>query len=291
MWSSILLSLLSATVAELTAPAGARPSEQVGAAYELRRSRDMTEHGEGPDAGSASSHDDDTLLERVAAVRADGVELVYDLPSASSADERTRSWQFPARVFRPVSGPVHLLNRAEIEARIGPWLEAVHLTRAMCGRTIFTWNAFRIECDPNAVIGIVASFDPQPAELREGAMIGDPEAVGTTQLRRTASGIFTVTLPIDADVLRRHAVDNELVLAEIMNRPMTREAAVAAHVRDTYSGTITLTYEANDQGRVTRRTRRAQLREQIQDEDVTNREVVHVVERRPLRSPPPSPAP
>jgi hypothetical protein len=57
-----------------------------------------------------------------AAVRADGLEVIYELPSASSAEERAESWQFPARVLEPYQGPFQLLNRTELEKRVIPFL-------------------------------------------------------------------------------------------------------------------------------------------------------------------------
>lgn len=67
---------------------------------------------------SSSSHDLWEYVERIVAVRTDGVEIVYDLPSSATEQERAAEWMFPARVFRAFDGSLKLLNREEMEARV-----------------------------------------------------------------------------------------------------------------------------------------------------------------------------
>ena len=64
-----------------------------------------------------------TLVERVIALRDSGVELEFDLPEGTSAEDRTRNWQFPARVLKSSDQPLQLLNGAELEARVQDWLK------------------------------------------------------------------------------------------------------------------------------------------------------------------------
>src|SRR5690349_16872844 len=150
------------TIAALLLPAigaraGAPPlAPQVGDTYEITMTRESAQqdsHG-----SSGSSHDKDTIIEQVIGLRADGLELEYDLPNTATADERARDWQLPARVFKPFGGPAQLLNGAELEARVEAWLKAAGWLRTVCGHWIFTWDAFRIECDPHSVLKIVESF-------------------------------------------------------------------------------------------------------------------------------------
>ncbi len=146
--------LLQATNARAE-PAQFRP--QIGDTYEIIMKQTSAQNSS--DGSSGSSHDNDTIIERVIGVRPDGLELEYDLPKSASQASRTGTWQFPARVFKPEHGSMQLLNRPELEARIEAWLKAAKWTREVCGRWIFTWNAFRIECDPQSVIVNLESFD------------------------------------------------------------------------------------------------------------------------------------
>jgi hypothetical protein len=119
----------------VVARAGALPlAPQVGDTYEITQTRDSARGGSG---SSGSSQDKDTIIERVTGLRADGLELLYDLPDAATADERAGNWQFPARV--------------------DGWLKAAGWSRSVCGHWIFTWTAIRIECDPQSVIKVVQS--------------------------------------------------------------------------------------------------------------------------------------
>jgi hypothetical protein len=70
----------------IVAPAGALPpAPQVGDTYEITLTRDSAQLGS--DKSSGSSHDQDTIIERVIGLRADGVELEYDLPKAAANEE------------------------------------------------------------------------------------------------------------------------------------------------------------------------------------------------------------
>jgi hypothetical protein len=46
---------------------------------------------QGGNESSGSSHDKDTIIERVTRLRADGLELQYALPDASTAEERAKN--------------------------------------------------------------------------------------------------------------------------------------------------------------------------------------------------------
>src|SRR4051812_11749928 len=107
------LTRLAGIVASLLLPAvvaraaAVPPAPQLGDTYEITLTKESAQHG---GAGSGSSLDRDTVVERVIGLRTNGLELEYDLPKAATADERARNWQFPARVFKPFAGPAQLLN-------------------------------------------------------------------------------------------------------------------------------------------------------------------------------------
>jgi hypothetical protein len=246
----------------IVARAGALPpAPQVGDTYEITMTRESAQQGS--HGSSGSSHDKDAIIERVIGLRADGLELEYDLPKAATADERASNWQFPARVFKPFGGPAQLLNGPELEARIEGWLKAAGWPRTVCGHWIFTWNAFRIECDPQSVIKTVRSFDLRSADLREGAPYQETEALGSGKLAKKGAGpdgaIFAVELPVDADAVRRARAESDVAMGEIMNKPVSLDAALRERAREIVSGTISVAFEMDHAGNVRRRTKVTKL--------------------------------
>lgn len=234
---------------------------QVGDTYELTLNRDSAQQGS--DRSLGSSHDKDTIIERVIGLRTDGLELEYYLPNAGMADERASSWQFPARVFKPFGGPAQLLNGPELETRVNGWLKAAGWSRTVCGHLIFTWNAFRIECDPQSVIKMVQSFDLRSADVREGAPYQETEARGSGKLARKEAGpdgaIFAVEMPIDPDAVRRARAESDVAVGEIMNKPVSLDAALLKRAGEIVSGTISVAFETDQAGNVRRRTKVTKL--------------------------------
>ena len=183
----------------------AQLSYHAGAVFEI--SRDVESSQKATDGSTASSTDRDTLVERVVSVSPAGLELEYDLPKDTSAEDRARQWQFPARVLKPPSGPLQLLNRTELAARAAAWLKAAGLTDAACGHWYFTWNAFKIECDPQSVVETIEGFDLGPDNLAAGALYKDSEALSAAPLTARAappgSTALFAEMAIDADAVRR----------------------------------------------------------------------------------------
>jgi hypothetical protein len=267
----------------IVARAGALPpASQVGDTYEITLARDSAQQGS--DRSSGSSRDKDTIIERVIGLRADGLELQYALPVAVTADERASNWQFPARVFKPFDGPAQLLNGPELEARVDGWLKAAGWPRTACGHWIFTWTAFRIECDPQSVIKTIQSFDLRSADLREGAPYQETEALGTGKLARKGAAsdgaIFAVEMPVDPDAVRRARAESDVVVGEIMNKPVSLEAALRERARETISGTISVAFETDLAGHVRRRTKVTKLDITGPDGRTETETVTETLERR-----------
>ena len=255
---------------------------QVGDTYELTLQRDSKE--ESSDGSSGSTHDRWTVVERVIAVRDDGLELEYDHPDDVSAEEKASDWQLPARVFKPAHGPAQLLNTAELETRIDSWLKAAKLTRAMCGRWIFTWNAFQIECDPQSVLKTVQGYDLRSIELHEGLpyqMKGALRAAPLTKRQGGSDGtIFTAHLDVDQDAVRRSRAESDVVLGEIMQKPIALDAAIQARAKQSISGTILVTFETDAAGQARRRTTVTNLQVKEPDGRLTNETITEVLERQ-----------
>jgi len=265
-------------------PPNAAP--KVGEEYEISKRYATSEQAS--DGSSGSSQGQDVLLERVIGVREGGLELEFDLPKVATAEERARSWQFPVRVFRPTNGSMKLLNRPELEARIEGWLKAAGWTRAACGRWIFTWNAFRIECDPESVIKAVEAFDLRSADIQEGASYQEIDARGSGTLTRESAGrdgaTLSVALEIDPEVVRRARAESDVAVGEMMQEPVTLDAALRERAREEVSGTISVTFDTGPAGAVRKRTKVTKVETRGADGRSESQTVTETVERLPART-------
>ncbi len=198
------------------------------------------------------------MLERVIAVSSLGLELEFDLPTNVTVEDRALTWKFPARVFQSSDGTIRLLNGDELETRVDRWLTMAGMTREMCGRWIFTWTAFRIECDPESVIADIQAINLLGTDLHEGAAYQLPETLGSGTLSRISDGpngaTYTVTLAVDADAVRRSRAESDVAVGEIVQDPVTLEAALDERSKESVSGTVEVTFDVDPSGNPTRRT-------------------------------------
>lgn len=210
------------------------------------------------DQSSGNSRDRDTIIERVVGVTDAGVELEYDLPRAVTKEERGAYWQFPARVLRPLRGTLQLLNADELAGRVDAWLERANFTRAHCEHHVFTWNVFRINCDPQSVMPRIEMFDMGPANLSDGSLYELPGAIAPMPITRQSGGAvgatYTVDLVVDPGEVRRVRAESDIVVAEVTGRKLTLEAALRAHAKDIVSGTISVTIVMDSTGHIARRS-------------------------------------
>ena len=256
---------------------------KVGEEYEISKRYETSQLTS--DGSSGSSRGRDAILERVIGMREGGLELEYDLPKDTKAEDRARSWQFPVRVFRPTNGSIQLLNGPELEARVDGWLKAAGWTRAVCGQWVFTWNAFRIECDPLSAIKTVEAFDLTSADLREGASYHETEARGPGTLTRKATGsnsaTFAVVMEIDPDAVRRARADSDVAVGEIMQKPVMLDMALRERAKESVSGTISVTFDTDSSGNVRSRTKVTKVETKGPDGRSESQTVTETVERRP----------
>jgi len=255
IWA-LAASLLAASAAGATPPIV--HELRVGDTFEISRDVESSSKTTGGES-TGSSTDRDTIEERVIATSPAGVELEYDLPRGTTPEDRARQWQFPARVLRPTKGPLQLLNGPELAARAKAWLKAAGLTDAACGHWYFTWNAFRIECDPQSVVETIAGFDLGPDDLAEGIAYRDAEALASASVKRTAvspeGAVYHVEMAVDPDSVRRGEAKSDVVVGEISRKPITYEEALRARATENISGTIAITFDTNAEGYVWRRTK------------------------------------
>jgi hypothetical protein len=251
-------------------PPGAVP--RPGDEYEITLAYESSSNTS--EGSSSSTRGRSVFLERLVAVRSDGLELEYDLPKGTSQEDRDREWMFPARVLRRSTGEMVLLNQAELELRLGRLLNAAKWSRDVCGRWMFTWNAFRIECDPAAVLETVGALDLRSTDLREGAAYRDPNGRSPGTLARLADGPggarFATSLEIDPAATIRARAEADVAVGEIMRKPVTLEEAMRKRAGEQVSGTIAVTFDARPgdgawrQIKVTRLTIQAAGKEESQ---------------------------
>jgi len=283
-WIGIVVGIAASLTAGPLFALSLQPHRVVGDQHEIIVSYETSQQGSDGSSGSSSGRD--ATLERVVAVSDLGTELEFDLPQDATAEERARVWQYPARVLQTSTGIMQLLNRSELEGRVDKWLASAGLTREMCGRWIFTWNAFRIECDPNSVIADLEAINLLAVDLHEGAMYRHPEALGSAPLFRTSDRAggskYSVKLDVDVDTVRRSRAEGDVAVGEILQQPVTLENALQKRSEETVTGTVEITFDVDAKGNPTRRTVVTTL-ETVKPDGVreTDRRTV-TVERRPL---------
>ena len=276
--------MMTATALSLLLSIGARAQTApiAGETHILTKSYSTTD--ESSDGSSGSSNGSDELTERVIAVRDGGTELDYDMSAGTTAEDRARQWVFPARVFRASDGSLRLLNRDALEARLEQWLKAGGGDRSLCGRWIFTWNAFQIECDPDEALQDIATFDLTSQDLRENAPYRDAHALAPGALSRIADGpngaTFVATMQTDPDAVRRERAEADVVIGEIMRKPVTLETTLAERSKEQVDGTILVTFEADAAGDPRKRTRVMKLNIKRPDGISEDRISTETVERR-----------
>lgn len=230
---------------------------KVGDEYEITRSYETSEQGSDGSTSSSSGHE--TIVERVIGVREAGLELEYDLPRGATKEDRARSWQFPARVFRRWAGPMELLNRTELQTRLDGWLKSAGWSREVCGRWIFTWNAFRIECNPLSVLETLEVYDLRSIDLREGGKYSDSIALQPGVLTRTADGrsgaTYIAGMELDPTAVHRARAESDVVVGEIMKSPVAFDAALREREKEAIKGTVLVTIDTDAGGQAWRRTK------------------------------------
>ena len=250
--------LLTAAHAQGESP---RSASKVGDEYRITSRYETSQRDS--NGRPATRGGNNALVERVIGLREGALELEYDLPKAATVEDRSRDWQFPIRVLKPSRAPMQLLNGTELDVRLAAGREAAHFTRADCGRWIFTWQAFRIECDPQAVISTIESLDLGSIDLRDGASYVDAAAGSPGKLRRTGAGpdgeTFATTMEVDPEGVRRARAASDVVVNQILGKPVTSDAALREHAAETVSERLRSPSRRTPRGSVRRRTKVTRL--------------------------------
>jgi hypothetical protein len=136
------------------------------------------------------------------------------------------------------------------------------------------------------VIKAVELYDLRSVDLYEGAPYRDSEAGSPGKLGRKAGGAdgetFAVEMPVDPDAVRRARAESDVILGEIMKKPVSLDTALHDRAGEIVSGTISVTFETDPGGNVRRRTRVTKLDVKSSDGRAETQTVTETLERRPI---------
>ncbi|MEQ1550679.1 hypothetical protein [Sphingorhabdus sp.] len=243
------------------------------------------ENEEKREDGSSSSSGQTAIIERVIRVDERGLELEYDEFPAEDGTKKGANWQLPARIFRPFEGEPSLLNTEELESRVDPWLKKAKFPRAACGQWIFTWNAFKIECDPVSALGIVKQYDLW-TWISDRMPYSDPYASAPSPIRLRTSNAegatYTVELAVDPEKVRLAEAESEVVVGKIMGDNKSLEDALLNQADRKISGIMSVEIETDPAGLIVKKTTVTKLDIAKSDGDVESRTSTVTVERERL---------
>ena len=101
---------------------------------------------------------------------------------------------------------------------------------------------------------------------------------------RQASGrdgaIFTVEMPVDPDTVRRAHAESDVATGEILNKPLTLDAALQARAKENVTGTISIVFETGQHGNLLRRTKVTKLKITKVDGSSETDNTTQILERR-----------
>lgn len=227
------------------------PDERAGDSFRITVFHESRSEGK---TGSSSSSGGHEYIEQVVAVSQGGVERIYDVPREADEDLQLTEWQFPVHIFEATNGELEIVNRSDLEARRDAWLAAAEIPSDACGTWYFTWNAFQVECDPDAILETIRTIKIQPERLDDGASFSHPAAIqtGTLQLLANEGSKFHASMSVDADYFHRAEAQSDVIVGKIMKEPVTFEEAFARRKTEQIIGTIEVVLTVSESGRVLR---------------------------------------
>jgi hypothetical protein len=92
--------------------------------------------------------------------------------------------------------------------------------------------------------------------------------------------IFIVEMAVNPDAVRRGRAESDVVVGEIMKKPVSLDAALRERAREIVSGTISVEFETDPAGNVRRRTKVTKLDIKGPDGRSETQTVTETLERR-----------
>ena len=211
---------------------------------------------------SGSSRGRQALIETVVDERPDGVVLQYDLPRDEEGKAGSGFWYFPARVMEKPDGSLELLDEQLVKARIDQWLETHKIPEEACGKWTHGGGfPFKVDCDPESILGQIKAFDLRISDLMAGADYSHAlgEAPGTLKALPAARSGYHVTFTVDQDKARAQEVANALFLAQMLGEDLTRQQAEEDAGKIGFRGSIVIEFDLDAAGTVIRKTERTEI--------------------------------
>ena len=87
-------------------------------------------------------------------------------------------------------------------------------------------------------------------------------------------------MPVNPDAVHRGRAEADVVVGEIMRRPVTVDDALRQRATETVSGTIAVAFETNSAGTVQRRTKVTKLEIKLPDGQLETKDTAETLERR-----------
>jgi hypothetical protein len=87
-------------------------------------------------------------------------------------------------------------------------------------------------------------------------------------------------MPVDPDAFRRARAESDVVVGEIMKKPVSLDAALGRRATEIISGTISIAFETDSVGNVLRRTKVTKLDIHGPDGPSETQTVTETLERR-----------
>ena len=241
------------------------------------------------DDGSGSSRGYTRYVERRLSADNGAPIFEYDVEVTEAAPRHPSDWHFPVRVtLEPGSHALKLVNRTAMEARRDAWLDGAGLSADECGRSYFTWNVFKVECDPEAVLPVIADLRGEVLPLEDGAIAIDDLAAAPVPVRRetlTEGTRYTANFALDEAAARRQLADKKRIVAEISGKTMTGEEALAAAARHDFSGTITVEVLTDASGDIVGTNRTSETIEVGADRAPERTTAIRTIRRTKVSSP------
>jgi hypothetical protein len=87
-------------------------------------------------------------------------------------------------------------------------------------------------------------------------------------------------MPVDPDMVRRTRAESDVILGEIMKKPVSLDTALHDRAAEIVSGTISIVFNTDPDGNVRRRTKVTKLEIKHPDGRTETQSVTETIERR-----------
>jgi hypothetical protein len=139
------------------------------------------------------------------------------------------------------------------------------------------------------VIKTVETFDLRSLDIGEGDSYQTAEARGLGTLARISAGpdgaTYSVVMEIDPEVVSRARAESDVAVGQIMQKPVTLEAALVGRSNEDVSGTVSVTFDTDLAGNIRSRTKVTK----VETRGADNRSAVQIVTETTERRPSPRP--